>query len=131
MMNGRMRRMGLVSAALAAGLVLTAASPGDMSVATFLQRAKALQRLGPLALAMPETDQLKGEVIAAGKRYQARIEADRKAGRKSASCPPKSGTLTPEQWLAHLRTYPPQSRSRTTINMAFDGLMRKRYPCPA
>ena len=60
MTNGRMQRMGLVSAALAAGLVLTAASPGDMSVATFLQRAEALQRLGPLALAMPETDQLKG-----------------------------------------------------------------------
>ena len=131
MMNGRMQRMGLVSAALAAGLVLTAASPGDMSVATFLQRAEALQRLGPLALAMPETDQLKGEVIAAGKRYQARIEADRKAGRKSASCPPESGTLTPEQWLAHLRSYPAQSRKMISIYSAFDGLMRKRYPCPA
>lgn len=94
-MNGRTQRIGMASAALAAGLVLTAASPGDMSVAAFLQRAEALQRLGPLALAMPEADRLKSEVIAAGKRYQARIEADRKAGRKSASCPPKSGTLTP------------------------------------
>ena len=120
-----------VFAAFGAGVMLCGMAPGDMSVATFLQRASLLERLGPLAVATPEAQLLKGEVIAAGRRYKARIDADRKAGRKTASCPPESGTLTPEQWLAHLRSYPAQSRKMISIYSAFDGLMRKRYPCPA
>ncbi|PZQ22442.1 MAG: hypothetical protein DI569_08280 [Sphingopyxis macrogoltabida] len=120
-----------VPLALLLGLSLTAMAPGDMSVAAFLARADSLMRLGPLALAMPEADRLKGEVIAAGKRYQARNDADRRAGRKTTSCPPRTGTLTPEEWLAHLRTYPVHVRKSTSIHVAFDGLMRKRYPCPA
>jgi len=117
--------------ALGAGLTLCGMAPGDMSVAAFLARAGQLERLGPLALATPEARYLKGEVIAAGKRYKARIDAERKAGRKTTSCPPERGSLTPEQWLAHLRSYPAQSRRSISLYSAFDGLMRKRYPCPA
>lgn len=119
-----------LSIVLAAPL-LCAMAPGDMSVAAFLTRAASLERLGPLALATPQGHQLKAEVIAAGKRYKARIDADRRAGRKTTSCPPESGSLTPEQWLAHLRGYPPRARNRVSIYAAFDALMKKRYPCPA
>lgn len=105
-------------------------APGDMSVAAFLARAGSLERLGPLALATPQGLQLKNEVIAAGKRYKARIDAERRAGRKTTSCPPESGSLTPEQWLAHLRGYPARVRGRVSLYAAFDALMRKRYPCP-
>ncbi|MGB7410460.1 MAG: hypothetical protein WA910_04905 [Sphingopyxis granuli] len=118
--------VGMGAAALLCGM-----APGDMSVAAFLARADNLLRLGPLALATPEAGALKGEVIAAGKRYKARIDAERRAGRKTTSCPPASGTLTPEEWLAHLRTYPPQARKSVSVYAAFDGLMKKRYPCPA
>ena len=117
--------------ALFAAPLLCAMAPGDMSVAAFLARAASLERLGPLALATPQGNQLKGEVIAAGKRYKARIDAQRKAGRKTTSCPPETGTLTPDQWLAHLRTYPAAARRSVSINTAFDALMKKRYPCPA
>ena len=120
-----------ILAALGAGVMLCGMAPGDMSVAAFLQRASLLERLGPLAIATPDAQLLKSEVIAAGRRYKARIDADRKAGRKTTSCPPESGTLTPEQWLAHLRSYPAGARPKISINSAFDGLMRKRYPCPA
>lgn len=106
-------------------------APGDMSVAAFLARAASLERLGPLALATPQGNRLKSEVIAAGKRYKARIDAQRKAGRKTTSCPPEMGTLTPDQWLAHLRSYPAAARRSVSINTAFDALMKKRYPCPA
>jgi len=106
---------------LLAAPLLTAMAPGDMSVAAFLTRAASLERLGPLAAATPQGHQLKGEVVAAGKRYKARIDAERRAGRTTTSCPPETGSLTPEQWLAHLRSYPAQ---------AFDALMKKRYPCP-
>lgn len=106
-------------------------APGDMSVAAFLARATSLERLGPLALATPTGSQLKGEVIAAGRRYKARIDAERRAGRRTTSCPPESGSLTPDQWLSHLRSYPVSTRKSVSVYSAFDALMKKRYPCPA
>lgn len=117
--------------ALLAAPLLCAMAPGDMSVAAFLARAASLERLGPLALATPQGNQLKGEVVAAGKRYKARIDAERRAGRKTTSCPPESGSLSPDQWLAHLRSYPTPVRSKVSVYSAFDALMKKRYPCPA
>lgn len=128
MTNGKRARIlpVLLSCALLCGM-----APGDMSVAAFLTRADSVARLGPLALATPQGNQLKGEVIAAGKRYKARIDADRRAGRKTTSCPPESGTLSPDQWMAHLRSYPVALRKSVSINTAFDALMKKRYPCPA
>jgi hypothetical protein len=111
--------------------LLCAMAPGDMSVAAFLARAGPLERLGPLALATPQGLELRNEVIAAGKRYKARIDAERRAGRRTTSCPPESGSLSPEQWLAHLRSYPAGVRGRVSIYTAFDALMKKRYPCPA
>lgn len=117
--------------ALLAAPFLCAMAPGDMSVAAFLARATSLERLGPLALATPQGNQLKGEVVAAGKRYKARIEAERRAGRKTTSCPPESGSLTPDQWLSHLRSYPVATRKSISVYSAFDALMKKRYPCPA
>ena len=128
MTNGTYAR--LLPALLAAPL-LCAMAPGDMSVAAFLARAASLERLGPLALATPQGNQLKGEVVAAGKRYKARIDAERRAGRKTTSCPPESGSLSPDQWLAHLRSYPAPLRNRVSVYSAFDALMKKRYPCPA
>lgn len=117
--------------ALFAAPLLCAMAPGDMSVAAFLARAGSIERLGPLALATPQGHQLKNEVVAAGKRYKARIDAERRAGRRTTSCPPETGSLAPEEWLAHLRSYPAHLRSRISVYAAFDALMKKRYPCPA
>ena len=133
--GGKLRHMtkgtyARVLPALLAAPCLCAMAPGDMSVAAFLARAASLERLGPLALATPQGNQLKGEVVAAGKRYKARIDAERRAGRKTTSCPPESGSLTPDQWLSHLRSYPAAVRRKVSIYSAFDALMKKRYPCP-
>lgn len=116
---------------LIAAPLLCAMAPGDMSIAAFLARATSLERLGPLALATPQGNQLKGEVVGAAKRYKARIDAERRAGRRTTSCPPESGSLTPDQWLAHLRSYPAPIRKQVSVYRAFDALMKKRYPCPA
>ncbi|WP_432770560.1 MAG: hypothetical protein HEQ22_07435 [Sphingopyxis sp.] len=113
------------------GALLCGMAPGDMSVAAFLRRADTVLPLGPLAIATPEGIRLRNEVVAAGKRYKSRIDAQRRAGRKTTSCPPESGTLTPEQWIAHLRGYPARVRPSVSVYMAFDALMKKRYPCPA
>jgi len=117
--------------ALLAAPLLCGMAPGDMSVAAFLARANAVTRLGPLAMATPEAYRLKNEVIATARRYKARIDTQRRAGRKTTSCPPESGTLTPEEWLAHLNGYPARVRGKVSIYAAFDALMKKRYPCPA
>ncbi len=124
-------KCGRVLPALIAAPLLCGMSPGDMSVAAFLARATPLERLGPLALATPQGIQLKGEVVAAGRRYKARIDAERRAGRKTTSCPPESGQLTADQWLSHLRSYPAASRKSISLYSAFYALMKKRYPCPA
>ncbi|SKB43799.1 hypothetical protein SAMN06295937_100616 [Sphingopyxis flava] len=128
MIRGDIARIG---PALMAGCLFCAMAPGEMSVAAFLARSDAILRLGPLAMATPEASRLKGEVIAAARRYKARVDAERRAGRKTTSCPPETGTLTPQQWLAHLRSYPAPRRPSVSIYSAFDALMKKRYPCPA
>ncbi len=128
MVTGDIARIG---PALLAGLLLCGMAPGDMSVAAFLARSDAILRFGPLAMATPEASRLKGEVVATARRYKARIDAERRAGRRTTSCPPETGTLTPEQWLAHLRSYPASRRRAVSIYTAFDALMQKRYPCPA
>jgi len=115
--------------AVGAGVMLCGMAPGDMNIAAFLMRADSVARLGPLALATPQGNQLKGEVVAAAKRYKARIDAQRKAGLRTTSCPPESGTLAPEEWLAHLRSYPANVRRSVSVYAAFDALMKKRYPC--
>ncbi|WP_234715943.1 hypothetical protein [Sphingopyxis macrogoltabida] len=119
----------MAALAAGAGTLLCGMAPGDMNIAAFLIRADAVSRLGPLALATPEGNRLKGEVVGAGKRYKARIDAQRKAGLKTTSCPPESGSLTPEEWLAHLRSYPASQRRSVSVYSAFDALMKKRYPC--
>ena len=136
MAEGSLRRMinanhARILPLLLAAPLLCAMAPGDMSVAAFLARAASIERLGPLAFATPQGHQLKSEVVAAGKRYKARIDAERRAGRKTTSCPPESGSLTPDQWLTHLRSYPAAVRRKVSIYSAFDALMKKRYPCPA
>lgn len=120
-----------IGAALFFATLLCGMAPGEMSVAAFLARADAVMRFGPLALATPEAHRLKGEVVATAKRYKARIDAARRAGRRTTSCPPESGTLTPQEWLAHLRSYPARVRPKLSLRAAFDALMKKRYPCPA
>ena len=129
MIRGISRRTGIAALAASAGVLLCGMAPGDMNIAAFLTRADSVARLGPLALATPEGNRLKGEVVGAGKRYKARIDAQRKAGLKTTSCPPESGSLTPEEWLAHLRSYPASQRRSVSVYSAFDALMKKRYPC--
>ncbi|ALH80869.1 hypothetical protein [Sphingopyxis macrogoltabida] len=129
MIRGISRRAATAALAAGAGALLCGMAPGDMNIAAFLARADAVSRLGPLALATPEGNRLKGEVIAAGKRYKARIDAQRKAGLRTTSCPPESGDLSPDEWLAHLRNYPASQRRSVSVYSAFDALMKKRYPC--
>jgi hypothetical protein len=106
-----------------------AAAPGDMSAATFLAKADALEKKGAMALFSSDIGKLKAEAMAAGRVYRDRLRADKAAGRAPHSCPPQKGSLNSKQLLAHLRTYSPAERQRITMKVAIADLMAKTYPC--
>ena len=121
--------LGILSlAAMPAGL---SAAPGDMSVATFLTRAEALEKKGMMAMFSSDLKVLKAEAEGAGDAYRASLAADRKAGRTPHSCPPPKGkaSISSDDMLAHLRSYPASRRQAIPLKAAFADLMKKRYPC--
>ena len=118
---------------LAAASVLLASAPalaagGDMSVAQFLSKADALKAKGAMALFSPDIKVLKAEGQAAGEAYRSRLVAERAAG-KPSSCPPKGATVSSDQVLSHLRTYPAPARPRVTMRTAMADFFIKTYPC--
>ncbi len=106
------------------------ATPGEMSVATFLAKAEALRAKGPAALFSGDMKVLKTEGEAAGAAYRARLAAERAAG-KPSSCPPPGGKarISSDQLLTHLRAYPAPARGGTTLKTAMAEYFIKTYPC--
>ena len=118
------------------GLMVTAlvvpplhAADGDMSVATFLEKADKLKKKGAFALLSSDMKVLKREATASGAAYRAKLKADKEAGRTPHSCPPEKGALNSDELLAHYQSYPASQRSRVTVRQGFFDLMKKRYPC--
>lgn len=131
-------RIGAIAAVLlgAATWPLTASAqpqpqPPRGSVAEFLDRAEPLMAMGPLALAHPDADRLKAQVIDAARRYKSRNDAQKRAGHARTSCPPDAGDLDPQDWLRHLRSISAPKRRTTNLTTAFEQFMDKRFPCPA
>jgi hypothetical protein len=104
------------------------AAAGDMTVATFLAKAEALKKKGPLALMSSDLSLLKQEGTAAGQSYRARLARERTAG-KPSSCPPKGVKVDSDKLLGHLRTYPPAARTSTTMTTAIADYFIQTYPC--
>lgn len=104
------------------------AAAGDMSVATFLAKADALEKKGAMALFSSDIKVLKAEGAAAGKAYRVRLDRERAAGNPS-SCPPKGTKVDSDQLLAHLRSYPAAQRPQISMKTAFADMFIKKYPC--
>lgn len=126
-MNIKTMTIAAALAALAATSAANAAA-GDISVATFLAKAEALQKKGAMALFSSDIKLLQSEGKAAGAAYRARLERERASGTPS-SCPPKNTKINSNQLLAHLRTYPAAERTRTTLRTALADMFIKTYPC--
>ena len=117
------------------GLILLAAltfSSGAtaMPVSTFLGKAEALKKKGPLALFSGDlkllTNQIKGD---AGKIREERLGA-KAAGRAPAFCPPDSGAkLNDKDVLIAMEAVPAADRARTDTKTALRAFMARRYPC--
>jgi hypothetical protein len=117
---------------LVAAVVLLFALPASahaMKVSTFLQKAEALQKKGPIALFSKDISLLKKEVTNAGGELRLERLAAEKAGRKPAYCPPDKTSLGSDELLAHMRAMPAPERDRQEVKDALRSLMARKYPC--
>ena len=120
-----------------AGFVLLAAAAAgahaqNMPVSTFLGKAEALKKKGPLALLSGDLRLLKGEIQKSAAQLRAERLAAKAAGRKQAFCPPEQGaSLTSNDVLNHFGSIPPAQRSKMPVREGMRSLMAKKFPCPA
>ena len=121
---------------IALALLITLAPTGavqaqNMPVSTFLAKADALKKKGPLALFSGDIKVLKAEIQNSAKAYGTDVRAARKAGRLTHSCPPESTTLSmnSNELLGYFGSIPPAQRGMS-VKSAFYGMMAKKYPCP-
>lgn len=116
---------------LGAALVLAAASPASaMSVQTFLSKAEALKKKGPLALFSSDLSLLKKQVTADAaeiRKERLAAEAERRA---AAFCPPAGGIkLTDKDIVAAMEAVPAAQRPTTSTRAALRSYFARRFPC--
>ena len=117
-----------------AALVMSAAPAAaqSMPLPTFLTKADALKKKGPLALFSGDLKLLKKEMQESAKLLRAERLAAAKAGKKPAYCPPeKAGGLDAEEVLSHFRGIPAAQRATMSTKDGFRSLMVRKYPCKA
>lgn len=121
-----MKRLVLVIALV----LIPVAALQAMTVATFLEKADALERRGMTAMFSSDIRLLKAEVKNAGAALRAERLAARAAGRRPAYCAPERIPLKSSDLLAHLRAIPPAQRQRMEFRDAMRLMLARRYPCP-
>ena len=102
-----------------------------MTVATFLQKAEALERSGVTAMFSSDLGLLKREVTAASQSLRAERLAARRAGRRPAYCPPENSGVTPAELLAGFRAIPPAQRQRIDVREGLRRVLVRKFPCRA
>jgi hypothetical protein len=101
-----------------------------MPVATFLAKADALKKRGPLALLSSDYGRLKAEVNNSAKALGAEQFAARKAGRKPATCMPKSISIGTDELLEHFRSIS-RAQPGSSVQAAMLSFVNNEYPCRA
>ncbi len=102
-----------------------------MSVATFLDKADALQRRGAFALFSSDLGLLKGEINSAGTALRAERLGRRPRRAPPRLCAPERVSINSNELLAHFRAIPPAQRAHVEVRDAMRGFLARKYPCPA
>ncbi len=102
----------------------------SMPISTFLAKADALKKKGPMALFSGDIGLLKKEVQNSAKNVRNEQIAAKKAGKKLPYCLPEKASFNSTELLDHFRALPPAQRS-APVQAGFVSLVRKKYPCPA
>ena len=116
------------------GAMLVAASvpAAAMSVDTFLTKANALKKKGPLAMFSGDLKLLMNEVKSDSAELRAQNKALAAAGRRKLYCvPPNGANLTQTDILSAMQSVPPAKRAATDTKDALRAHLARRYPCPA
>lgn len=111
-------------------LLALPAAASAMPISTFLTKADALEKKGPMALFSSDLKLLTGEVRQSAQALLVERAAAEKAGRKPETCIPPKISLGNAEVLAHFRSIPPARRGMS-VKDGFAEMMRKKYPCPA
>jgi hypothetical protein len=114
------------------GALALSSGAAAMPVSTFLTKAEALKKKGPLALFSGDLKLLTGQIKSdAGKIREERLAA-KAAGRATAFCPPEGGTkLSDKDILAAMEAVPSGHRASTDTRIALRNFLARRYPCRA
>jgi len=100
-----------------------------MNVATFMQKADALEKKGMTALFSSDYRLLKSEVVNASKLLRAERLAAERAGRRGFYCPPAKSGIKSNEILAHFRAIPAAQRQRIEVKDGLRGLLARKLPC--
>ena len=113
-------------------LVAVSARVDAMNVQTFLTKAEALERTGPLALFSSDLKLLMNQVQSDMTALKVEKDADEAAKRRLAFCPPDDSkvSLSDKDILEAMRAVPPARRSSTDSRDALRAFFGRRYPCP-
>ncbi len=116
--------------AVAAVAAVVATPAAAMPVSTFLTKAEALKKKGPLAMFSSDIKLLMNQVKSdAGLIRQERLAA-KAAGKPTAFCPPEGGSkMTDKDILAAMEAVPAAERARTDTRIALRNSLARRYPC--
>jgi hypothetical protein len=117
---------------IAAILIATAAPAAAMPVSSFLAKAEALKKKGPLALFSGDIKLLMNQIKADSQAIRAERLAAEKTGRRGAFCPPSGGVkMTDKDVLQAMEAVPPPRRTQTSTTDAMRAYMMRRFPCRA
>lgn len=111
-------------------LLALPAAAWAMPVSTFLAKADALMKKGPMAVFSGDIGLLKGEMKASFAQLRAEQTAARKAGRRPDTCMPAKVGVRPDELLGYLRAIPIAQRGMP-MKDALGTWMQKKHPCPA
>ena len=117
-----------------AGLVLVAipAAAAAMPVSTFLAKAEALKKKGPLALLSGDLKLLTRQVTADAAALGAENKAAAAAQRPKAYCTPAEGAkMGQKEVMEAMQSVPAPERARTDTKAALRNYLARHYPCPA
>lgn len=126
-------RVNLVIAIALACVAAPALAAPEMTAGEFLRRAEPMLRKSKAALVFSgEARKLMGTLGQAAERNRARLDSDKAAGRKLATCLPPKGKakVNANELLAHIRAMPPAQKAQS-FDSAFASFTAKKYPCPA
>ena len=121
-------RLRLLFAVALAAAPLSAASA--MPVSTFLTKADALQKKGPMALFSSDLKLLTNQIKRDAGELRAENKAAEAAGRRKTYCTPAAGVkLTNRDILAIMNAVPPAQRAATHTKDALRAYFARRFPC--